>query len=78
MTPDTLVPLAVLTPFLGVPLIIVAGGNENLREAATLITATIPPLSRGCSRWRSRERPTVALMEMFPGLSITLTSNRLA
>ena len=75
MTPDTLVPLAVLTPFLGVPFIIVAGGNENLREAATLITATIlfaivawlfPVALAG-------ERPTVALMEMFPGLSITLT-----
>lgn len=75
MSPELLMILAILVPFIGIPFIVATGKNPNLRETMTLITAVtlfgivvqlFPVVLDG-------GRPTVTLLQMMPGLSITLT-----
>ncbi|MGB0747742.1 MAG: monovalent cation/H+ antiporter subunit D family protein [Magnetospiraceae bacterium] len=74
MTPEFAIVAALLLPFLGLLPIWAGSENPNRREAATLVTGAltfiavislIPPVMAG-------ERPEVTLLEMMPGLSLTL------
>ena len=75
MTPETAIQLALLAPLVGCVLITLTGRWPNLRETVTLVTAgtmfllvlsILPHVMAG-------ERPSVTLVEMVPGLSITMT-----
>ena len=72
MSPETAVWLAPAIPLAGAPLIALAGRNPNLREAITLITATllflvvlqlVPEVMAG-------GRPAITVLEMLPGLTL--------
>ncbi len=73
MSPETAVWLAPAIPLAGAPLIALAGRSPNLREAVTLITATllflvvlqlVPEVVAG-------GRPAVTVLEMLPGLTLS-------
>ncbi len=75
MTPETVLPLILAVPLAGSLLIWLTGSRPNLREAVTLVTAIIlfglvltilPHVIAGA-------RPSVTLVEIFPGLSLTFT-----
>ena len=75
MTPETALPLTIAVPLAGSLLIWLTGSRPNLREAVTLVTAIVlfglvltilPHVIAG-------ERPSVTLVEIFPGLSLTFT-----
>ncbi len=75
MTPETVLPLILAVPLAGSLLIWLTGSRPNLREAVTLVTATalfglvltiLPHVIAGA-------RPSVTLVEIFPGLSLTFT-----
>ena len=75
MTPETAIQLALLAPLVGCVLIALTGRWPNLRETVSLATAVtmfllvlsiLPHVMAG-------ERPSVTLIEMVPGLSITMT-----
>ena len=74
MTPETVLPLILAVPLAGSLLIWLTGSRPNLREAVTLVTAIIlfglvltilPHVIAG-------ERPSVTLVEIFPGLSLAV------
>jgi multicomponent Na+:H+ antiporter subunit D len=71
--------LALLVPIAGALLIWLTGSRPNLREAVTLVTATLlfalvltvlPHVIAG-------ERPQVTVVQMFPGLSLAFTAEPL-
>ena len=75
MTAETALQLAVALPSAGALLIWLTGSQPNLREGVTLTTAVLlfatvasilPDVLAG-------ERPSVVLLEIFPGLDISLT-----
>ncbi|MGH6898383.1 MAG: monovalent cation/H+ antiporter subunit D family protein [Geminicoccaceae bacterium] len=79
MTPGTAMLLALLVPIAGALLIWLTGSRPNLREAVTLVTATLlfalvltvlPPVIAG-------ERPQVTVVQMFPGLGLAFTAEPL-
>lgn len=72
MTPEQLVLLAVVVPFLGVAPILLAHRYPNLREALSLATSAILIVAVALL-WRHVDaggRPEVILGEMLPGLPI--------
>jgi multicomponent Na+:H+ antiporter subunit D len=75
MTPDLALLGAMLVPLLAVPLIVATGQYPNVREAVTLVAATIvfllvcyltPGVLAG-------ERPSLTLIELMPGLRLAFT-----
>ena len=75
MSAETTIALCLIVPLLGAVLIGLLGHMPNLREAATIATAAIlfglvaglfPAVAAGA-------RPSLTLLEMLPGLTITFT-----
>ena len=75
MSPESAIVLAIAAPLIAVPLIWLTGRNENIREAVTLVTATIVFLAVASlfSGVAAGGRPTVEFGEMLPGLRISFT-----
>jgi multicomponent Na+:H+ antiporter subunit D len=73
MSPADAIMLAIAAPLIAVPLIALTGGRPNLREAVTLLTATIVFLAVASlfDDVYAGDRPTLILGEMLPGLAIT-------
>ena len=76
MTAETLVLLALGVPFLGGLSVLFSGpGSANVRDGLTVITSII----LFCIVWQLIQivdaggRPTVTLLQMIPGLSLTLS-----
>ncbi len=79
MSPDTSLQITVVLPLLGALLILVTGSRPNLREASTLITASLlfivvlgllPHVLQG-------ERPQTVFAEPFPGITLALQAEPL-
>jgi multicomponent Na+:H+ antiporter subunit D len=71
--PSQLISLSILIPFIGALLVVASGKNPNLREAVTLITATIlfsVVLAITDYTFQGVEL-RLDLIELFPGLSIS-------
>jgi len=75
MTPEILILLAIGAPLVGGFCLLIVGRNPNYRETATLISAAsmflivasiLPSVLAG-------ERPSITLLEIFPGLDIKFT-----
>ncbi len=79
MSPDTSLQITVVLPLLGALLILVTGSRPNLREASTLITASLlfivvlgllPHVLQG-------ERPQSVFAEPLPGITLALQAEPL-
>ncbi len=79
MSPDTSLQITVVLPLLGALLILVTGSRPNLREASTLITASLlfivvlgllPHVLQG-------ERPQTVFAEPLPGITLALQAEPL-
>ncbi|MBF0621018.1 MAG: monovalent cation/H+ antiporter subunit D family protein [Magnetococcales bacterium] len=79
MTPEIALPLMLITPILGGLLIVAAGRHPNLRETITLVTAVslflitaflTPHILHGAL-------PEHVLVEMMPGMALTLKADPL-
>ena len=76
MSPETLVLLSLLIPFVGAFLLLLSGpASENIRDGLTVITAVVlfGIVWQLIQVVDSGVRPSVTLIEMLPGLSITFT-----
>lgn len=75
MSLETHIQLALLIPLLGLIGIILTGRMPNVREAVTLVTATVNAINVWAifPAIQSGARPSVTLFEMLPGLSINFT-----
>jgi multicomponent Na+:H+ antiporter subunit D len=76
MSPETLVLLSLAIPFSGAFLLLFAGpASENIRDGLTVITAIIlfAIVWQLIGIVEAGGRPSVTLIEMLPGLSITFT-----
>ena len=75
MRPETAMVLALVVPSVGALLIWFTGSRPNLREGVTLVTAValFALVLVVLAAVIAGERPQVTLVEMFPGLSLTLT-----
>ncbi len=79
MTPGTAMVLALLSPILGALLIWLTGARPNLRETVTLVTATVlfGLALKVLAHVEAGEQPQAVLVEMFPGLTLSFTAERL-
>ena len=79
MRPETAMVLALVVPSVGALLIWLTGSRPNLREGVTLVTAValFALVLVVLASVIDGERPQVTLVEMFPGLSLTLTAEPL-
>ncbi len=76
MSPETLVILSLLIPFIGALLILFSGpASANVRDGLTVITAIVlfGVVWQLIQIVDAGARPSVSLVEMLPGLSITFT-----
>jgi len=76
MSPETLVLLALAIPLLGAGLILFSGpASANIRDGLTVITAVIlfSVVWQLIQMVDAGARPSVTLVEMLPGLSLTFT-----
>ena len=78
MNPELAMVLALVVPLAGALLIVLTGSKPNLRETVTLVTACslfalvaslFPSVMAGA-------RPSVTVVAMFPGISLTLTAGK--
>jgi len=74
MTPEFAMLACLVVPVVGALFISLTGARPNLRESVTLVTATVLFCLVLVAVWpvASGERPSVTLIEMFPGLSLAL------
>ncbi|MGB5621466.1 MAG: monovalent cation/H+ antiporter subunit D family protein [Gammaproteobacteria bacterium] len=74
MSPAGIMQLAVALPAAASVPIVIAGRSPNLREAVTLVTAAIVLLLVGSAvpAVLAGDRPEVTLLEIMPGLTLTL------
>ena len=75
MTPEQVIPLALLVPLLGAVGIALTGKSPNLRETVTLTTAaiTFALVASIFDDVMAGARPEWTMLEMIPGLSISFT-----
>ena len=66
--------IAVLLPLAGAPFVALLGRRPNLREAATLITGVVllSTVASLAPAVLAGARPTVHLIDILPGLSLSL------